>query len=62
MRKYIIKKILNIPKYKVTEVILLKWGKIHVQVEPYKKKKAFGTYTCAKMRTGIKIINSLLLY
>ena len=37
---YSIRKLLNIPEYKVTEIISLTDKEIHIRLEPYKPKKA----------------------
>lgn len=40
MHIYTIKKLLNIPEYKVTEIISATSKEIHIRLEAYKRKKA----------------------
>ncbi len=40
MHKYTIKKLLNIPEYKVTKIISSDAKEIHIRLEPYKRRKA----------------------
>jgi len=40
MHKYTIKKVINIPEYKIAEIILINDKEIHLRLEPYKNKKA----------------------
>ncbi|MFH1452746.1 MAG: transposase family protein [Armatimonadota bacterium] len=47
MHKYTIKKIINIPEYKITEIILINDKEIHLRLEPYKNKKAICS-ACGK--------------
>jgi len=39
MHKYTIKKLLNIPEYKVVKIISMDSKEIHIRVKPYKRKK-----------------------
>ena len=48
MRIYTIKKALNIPEYKITEVISENETKVHLRLEPY-KRKAFLCSGCGKI-------------
>ncbi len=40
MRQYSITRVLNLPEYKVTEIVAESKKEIHIRVEPYKRKKA----------------------
>ena len=39
MRRYSIKKRLNIPEYKITDILLETEEEIHIKIEPYKRKR-----------------------
>jgi len=41
---YNIKKLINIPQYKVTEIILNTEKEIHIRLEPYKRKPFICSY------------------
>lgn len=47
MHEYTIKKLINIPEYKITEIILINDKEIHLRLEPYKNKKAICS-ACGK--------------
>lgn len=47
MHIYTIKKIINIPEYKIIEIILINDKEIHLRLEPYKNKKAICS-ACGK--------------
>lgn len=54
MCKYNITKLLNIPEYKVTEIISITDDEIHIRLEPYKKKKAICTGCQRRHTRGYK--------
>jgi len=49
---YNIKKLINIPQYKVTEIILNTEKEIHIKLEPYKRKPFICSYCGQVHKTG----------
>jgi transposase len=51
MQIYTIRKLLNVPEYKVTKIISVTEKEIHIRLETYKRKKAICS-ACKRIHEG----------